>query len=214
MTPTEIETLARQQYNAVNDTFFAQSELLNYMYMAQMEFCKHAFMLKDTFTTTSVVDQKEYPKPDYTISIKRLEYDGEKVSPIDFRENDDVSILNSATATSDQPAFYYEWGGSFFLTPTPNDAKEIKCYVYKRPQPVSITSTIEIDEMYHLDIVNFVSWKMALKDENTTAAREYQTLWMKAMADARKLERRRLRGDSFTAVKDVDRLEVTRFGTV
>jgi hypothetical protein len=55
---------------------------------------------------------------------------------------------------------------------------------------------------------------MAMKDENAVAAREYKAMWIQAMTEARKLERRKLRGDSFTSVKDVDRLAVTRFGTV
>jgi len=214
MTPTQIETMARQQYNASQDNFYSPAELQNYMYMAQMEFCKYTGMLKGKFETTSVANQKEYDLPDYTISIKRLEYDGVKVSPIDMRENDDIEILNTATATTDQPAFYYQWNNSFYLSPTPNDAKTITAWVYKRPQPVTTTSVIEIPEEYHLDIVNFVTYKMAMKDENAVAAREYKAMWIQAMTEARKLERRKLRGDSFTSVKDVDRLAVTRFGTV
>jgi len=213
MTPTEIETMARQQYNSVGDTFYSSSEIMSYIYMAQMEFCKYTSMLKGTFTTTSVANQKEYPFPDYTISIKRLTFDGNKVTPTDFREDDDNAAFNSVTTTADQPAFYYQWGDSFFLTPTPkDDGKTIKAYIYKRPQPVAVTSTIEIDTIYHLDIVNFVTWKMALKDENSVAAREYQNMWTNAMLEARKLEKRRLRGDSFASVKDVDNLAVTRFG--
>ena len=213
MTPTEIETMARQQYNSVGDTFFSSSEIMSYIYMAEMELCKYTNMLKDTFETTSVAGQKEYPFPETTISIKRLTFDGNKVTPTDFREDDDNEAFNAITTTADQPAFYYQWGSSFFLTPTPkDDGKEIKAYVYKRPQPVTITSTIEVDVIYHLDIVNFVTWKMSLKDENPVAAREYQNMWITALQDARKLERRRLRGDSFASVKDVDNLAVTRFG--
>ena len=213
MTPTQIEEFARQQYNAVNDTFFTQDEILNWIYKAQMDFCKYTFMLRDVFTTTSVADQKEYSFPENTVSVKRLEYNDQKVTPIDFREADDVSNFNVAITITDTPTYYYQWGNSFFLVPTPSESSvEIKAWVYKRPQLVTNTSTIEIPEEYHINLVDYVNWRMALKDENPAMAAEFRGQWENAMIEARKLERRKLRGDSFTSVKDIDRLAVTRYG--
>ena len=37
MTPTEIENQARSLYNATNDTFFTQAEILNLIYKAELE---------------------------------------------------------------------------------------------------------------------------------------------------------------------------------
>jgi len=202
MTPTQIETMARRQYNAVGDTFYSSEEIMDYIYKAQMEFCKYTFMLKKTYETVTVAGQSEYPMPSNTISIKRIELNGEKVEPISFRENDDIVIANDPTTTLDYSGWYYEWGKSFFFSTTPATAGlTIKAFVYAMPQPVTITSTIEIPEEYHLDIVTFVNYMMAMKDENGAAAGNYQNTWLVALREARKLERRKLRGDSFASVQ-------------
>ena len=201
MTPTEIETMARAQYNAIGDTFYKESEILDYIYKAQMDFCRYTNMLRDTFTTVSVVDRTEYPFPSNTISIKRLEYNGLKVTPISIKENDDISLSSLDTTSSSLSNFYWQWGTSFFLSFKPETAGvEIKCFVYKRPQRVTITSTIEVPDEYHTDLVDFVNWRMALKDENHPAARDFRDQWIAAMREARKLERRKLRGDAFASV--------------
>ena len=205
MTPTQIETMARRQYNAVGDTFFSQAEINDYIYKAQMEFCKHAFMLKKTYSTTTVADQKEYSMPSQTIAIKRLEVDGWKVEPISFNENDDLTVLNDASALAGNTDYYYQWGTSFFFTTAPTTTGlTIKVYTYSMPQPVDTTSTIEVAEEYHLDIVTYVLMQMALKDENAPAARAYEVTWLKALSDARRLERRKQSADSFKRVRMAD----------
>jgi hypothetical protein len=205
MTPTEIETMARRQYNAVGDTFYSQAEIMDYIYKAQMDFCKHTFMLKKTYTTTTVADQSEYAMPSQTIAIKRLEVDGWKVEPISQNENDDLTVLNDASALAGNTDFYYQWGQSFFFTTAPTTSGlTIKVFTFSMPQAVENTSTIEVPGEYHLDLVTFVLKEMALKDENPNAARAYEREWMDALQKARRLERRKQSADSFKRVRMAD----------
>ena len=205
MTPTEIETMARRQYNAVGDTFYSSEEIMDYIYKAQMEYCKYTFMLKKIYETVSVADQNEYPMPSNTISIKRVEFNGTKVDPISMRENDDITLANDPTISLDTIAHYYEWGDSIFFSNAPaSSGTTIKIYTYSMPQAVTITSTLEIPGEYHLDVVTYVNYMMSLKDENAAAAGTYQSTWLQSLREARKLERRKLRGDSFASVTLVD----------
>lgn len=205
MTPSEIETMARQQYNAVSDDFFSQAEIMNYIYKAQMSFCKYTNMLRTLSTDSTVIDQEAYDFPTGTMSIKRMEIDDIKVHPIDFMERDRITVRSSVNQiTSDQPNYYSTWDRKYYLTPIPSEVKTITLYTYDYPAAVTISSTIEIPEEYHLDIVDFCVWQMATKDENPNAAKIAQNSWVEAMREARKLERRKLRGDSFLSVTDVD----------
>lgn len=214
MTPTEMATLARQQYNAVNDTFFSEDEINSYIYWAQMDLARFAFAIRDTFTTTTVVDQQEYTLPTNTTSVKRVTYNGDKLTPIDFRDDDDLILLNQTSVSSATPGFYYTWGNSIFLRPIPDDTVTLKVWTFKRPQAVTTTSTLEVPEEYHLDMVDFLVYRMAIKDINKTVISEMRARWQLHLSEARKLERRKLRSDSAAFVKDVERLAITRFGTL
>ena len=201
MTPTQIETMARRQYNAVGDTFYSTEEIMDYIYKAQMEFCKYTFMLKKVFSTATVVGQTEYPMPSSTISIKYLEVDGVKLDPISMIENEELNIANYTATAADVTGSYWQWGQSFFLSNEPVTAGlTIKVYTYAMPQPVTNISVIEVPAEYHLDLVTYVNYMMAVKDENGNAGAAYQGEWISALREARKLERRKLRGDSFASV--------------
>ena len=155
---------------------------------------------KKTYSTVTVADQKEYPLPANTMSIKRLELDGLRCTPISFAENDDMIVANDAT-TGGSTDFYYQWDGSFFFGTAPaTSGLTIKIYSYSMPQAVENTSTIEIPGEYHLDLVTYVTYCMAAKDENPQAAGNYLKDWVTALRQARKLERRKLTGDEFKSV--------------
>lgn len=214
MTPAEIQEYARQQWNAVGDQFFSDSEFYRHLYGAQMELAKETNCIRRVFTTSTVADQQEYAKPTNCISIKRITYNGLKIFKITDREDDSLTLNNSTTTATGTPQYYFEWGSSIFLRPVPAEVGTLKIFCYCQPQAVSSTSTMEVPERYHLQIPDYLLWKMALKEKNFEAAREFMGLWQGHLIEAKKYERKLLRGDSFVSVQDQETLPLTVIGAL
>lgn len=214
MTPTQIETTARNKYNAIGDNFFSQDEILTYMYEACVELARHAQMIETTYTTSTVASQQEYSYPTNTIAIKRITYDGKKLKPITFREDDSITGLNQSTTSTGTPQYYAIWNETIYLRPIPSAVASLKIFSYNEPSALTISSTLEIPTQFHMDIVNFIVSEMASKDLNYTAADRYLQKWEKAKIEARKWQRRKNRGDSFSTVQDEDMMVEGYLGIV
>ncbi len=204
MTPTEIETLARQRYNAVGDTFFPQDMLLNHIYNASMILAQKARVIKTIETTSSVVGQRAYAFPARVISIKRVEYDSRRVDPIDLIDDDTVTLLNSADLSQGSPRFYTQWADEIYFRPIPDSIKTINIWVYKEPAAITASSTMEIPTRYHLNIVDYLLFCMFGQDKDRLMADFHYQIWTKHVEDAIKWERKREVGDQYKTVKDTD----------
>lgn len=204
MTPGEVATYARQQYNAVNDSFFADSELYKHIWLAQDIMSKECKVIENTYTTATVVGQQEYTYPTNAIAIKRITYDGKRLSPIKMREDDILTGFNASTTATGLPQYYFVFDRIIYLRPVPDSVLTIKIYSFDKPQEVSTTSTLDVPDEFHLDLVDFVLWRMAAKDQNFNSAAYYQKQWEGALARAKQWSRKRLVADGFNVVRDED----------
>jgi hypothetical protein len=215
MTPTEIETLARQRYNAVNDTFWSQSEVLSYIYKACMELSRDGFPIERSYTQTSVASQQDYDWPSLAVAIKRVTYDGTKLIPIDFREDDNLTLNDADTTSTGTPAYYFVWNRVISLRPIPAvSTGTIKIWTLNQPDAVSVTGTLEIPTQWHPAIIDAVNAEMAFKDQNFTAANKYRELWQESRNECKKWVRATKRRDGFTYVKDEEALARLMTGSV
>jgi hypothetical protein len=208
MTPQEINEYALQQWNSVGDAFFSEAEMLRHVYAAQMELATKTNCIRKIFTGSTVADQQEYAKPNNAIKIKRITYEGTPLIKI----TDRASL--SATISSGTPTYYFEWGGSIFLDPMPSAVGTLKIFCFNQPQVVTPLSTMEVPERYHLDIADYLLWKLAIKDKNFEAAREFSAIWQVHLKEAKDFERLALRGDSFSSTQYEDVLPFTTIGTL
>lgn len=214
MTPQEVMDIARSQYNATGDTFFVETEMLRWITQGCQELAAKALTIRKIYTTTTVASTQEYALPSNIIAIKRMTYDGKKLDPYTFREDDSVTALNFDLTDTGTPIYYAKWDTSVFLRPIPDDAKTLKIFCYTRPETVTATSVIEVPEDYHHDIADYLVWRMALKDGNVTIAREYQAEWKEAVRQAKMLEVKKRRLDSFTHVQLMELVQTSNLGTV
>lgn len=204
MTPTDIETLARQRYNAVGDTFFPQAQIMSLIYDAQMQLSIKARCIKQLTTFPSVAGTRGYSFPSRTISIKRVEYAGRRCDPIDLIDDDTITLLNSQDLAQGSPRFYATWDTTIYFRPIPDSIQTITMYVYREPDVVTAGSTMEVPTRYHLAIVDYLLFCMFAQDKDRTLSILHRELWDKALVDAERWERRREAGDQFKTVKDVD----------
>ena len=213
MTPTELEEYARQNFNAVGDTFYSQSEIFRHIFNAQMELARETNCIRNVYTTSTAIGTQEYDKPTNCLSIKRVSFNGVKLIPIDMREDDALTGNNAATTATGTPVYYFEWDDSIYLRPVPDAVGTLKIFSFDMPQEVSATSTLDVPERYHHDIADYILARMALKDKNTNLHQYYKALWNEAKDKAVRSERKILRGDAFRAVNDETTLYSTWIGS-
>jgi hypothetical protein len=213
MTPTELNTYVRQQYNAVNDTFFTDSEIFNYALEAETELARHAYVIKSTYTDTSVASQQEYAYPTNALAVYRVTYAGRKLRPITFREDDQVTLLNAATTATGEPLYYAKWDDVLHLRPVPASSGDtIKVYTYDIPASITASGSLNVPARYHLSLANFCISKMATKDKNLQLAQYYHNLWVDTLKQARSEEVRAWNADGFTGSQGVVGYEDTILG--
>lgn len=215
MTSAQIEAAARNKYNSTGDTFYSSVEIVDYIYQAQLELSQVCPIIEAVYTTTSVASQQEYSYPTGTSEIKRVTYDGRKLQPITFRDDDSVTGLRADTTTTGTPEFYSIWNRTLYLRPVPATAGlTIKIFSINEPQPMTTASALEVPTLFHMDIVDFVTAQMAYKDENSRMGMLYEKKWDAAKIRAKAWCQKRKRGDSFGFVQSEDQQAVTQFGSI
>ena len=214
MTPTQIETSARNKYNAIGDSMFSTDEILDLMWEGCSDMARECENIEGLYSTSSVISQQSYALPTNAISIKRILYDGKKLMPINFRQDDAITGLNQTTLSTGAPQYYYIWQETFYLRPIPDSVKTLSIYTYNEPSVITAASTIEIPTQYHMALVNFITAEMAAKDMNFSAAQYYMDKWERAKIAAKRFEQKRKRGDAFSYVQNEENMVGSYLGMV
>lgn len=214
MTPQELVLYVRQQYNAVGNTFFSDDELFSHIWNAEMRLAREALCIQRVYTTTTVADQQEYSFPTNAIGIKRITYNGTKLSQVTFREDDSLTLSNSTTTATGSSQYFALWNYTLYLRPIPDAAVTLKIFSYNKPQEVTSSSSLEVPDEYHLDMANYVLSMMCLKDQNFEGSNYYMGLWNGDVMRCKKDHKKMKRTESYTAVQDLELLPTTVIGAV
>ncbi len=213
MTPTELENASRQRYNAVGDSFWASTEIMQLITEACQDLASKGFVIERTFLTTSVASQREYAWPTYANRIMRITYNNFKLKPINFREQDSITFGVDPDNVTGFPRYYAIWNNTFYLTPAPDTSSlDIEVFAYVDPQPVTNTSTLEIPTSYHAMCINYVVAHMCLKDKNYQGYDRLMAVWNDDVKAAVKSQKQARRGDSFGYVLDEESLQYAWLG--
>ena len=212
MTPSQIEQAARERYNSVGDRFYSQAEILQLIFDAEMELARECLTIEETYTTSTVADQREYAIPTNCHTIRRVEYSGRKLTPIAFVEDDALTANNMTTTASGTPEYYSVWGDAIYLRPIPSAVGTLKIYSYDEPTLPAVTSTLKTPSIFHNGLINFVVGQMCAKDENAKMVSYYMGKWEADKAFALRYMKKRRRGDGFASVKDEESLPTTMLG--
>jgi hypothetical protein len=180
MTPTEIETAARQIMNANDSAFWSQTEIIeSYLYMVILDLVNGGYHIENRYTQTTVASQEEYTKPSRAIAIKRVVYDGRKIKPIDMRQLESMQIDSSSPATG-RSEFYWEFDNVIGLYRVPDSALTLEMWTYDEPSKPTKTSTLEIRSNYHHHLVIGVVYYMSLKELGHPNTLLYERKWEQA----------------------------------
>lgn len=204
MTPNELETYVRQRYNAVGDSFFPQTEIYNLMWQAQMELATDLLCIKNTYSTVTVASQRVYDYPERAISLRRVEYDGDRIYPNDFLDDDVATGNNPGDTSTGRSENYQVWDDQIYLRPIPDTSGlTLKLYTYDYPsQPIS-SGTLDVPVRYQLYLADFILYGMFAKDKNLDMARHHLEVWRNNKELVLKAEQTLKTGDQFNVVKDI-----------
>jgi hypothetical protein len=212
MTPTELVTFALQRWNEPSGGLFSDSELYTVIWSAQLELAQESLCIRKVYTTPTVASQQEYAKPTNAISIKRITYEGQKLFKITDREDDALTLNNQTVTATGTPMYYWEWDAAIELRPVPGAVGTLKIYTYDLPQTVTASTVIDVPLRYHPKLANYMLAYMAEKDKNFQAAGNYRQLWMKDLQDAKRYEKKFLRGDAMAHMIDEELAPLTTIG--
>jgi hypothetical protein len=202
MTPTEFIAAARRKYNAVGNSFYSDAEILDLLYQMEGELARFALTIEATDNTTSTVaGTRTYAFPTRAISVFRLTYDGEKLDPISFSQDDDITLGDEDTTQTGTPTSYQVWGDTVYLRPVPDAVKTLNFYYYREPAVITISDSIETPVRYHMDMVDGVVAELMYKDENLSGGDRYKARWDNHKLEARKWQQKRRSSDGFFVVQ-------------
>lgn len=217
MTPAQVETYARARYNASGSNFWSSDEIMKIIYGAELELATECMIIEgapDTSTTT-VSGTQSYSFPSLCIGIKRIEYDGMKLKPMDMRDDDALTASLSTTTETGTPQYYFIWNSKVYLRPVPDAAETLTIYPYQEPTLLTTSSTsLSVPTRVHMKLIYPVVAAMAEKDDNFKLADRYRALWEDVIKKEKALIAKRKRLDGFAVVKDEDVLPNTLLGAV
>lgn len=215
MTPVQISEAARRLLNAVGSDFWADTEIISdHLYFASLELANETYCIENRYTATSVASQAEYVRPTRAIAIKRITYNGEKLKPFTEREQDSLD-LNTASAITGTPQYYWEFDDVLNLFPTPDTAGlTIKISSYDEPSIPTSTSTLEIPTRYHGKLVFGVAYYMSLKEVGHPSTGRLESQWAFARQDVLRWERQRKNRDMPARVKLEEDFPSTVLGAI
>lgn len=209
LTVSNILTRARNRYNATDDDFFSDAELMDLIYDGQAILAKEGWVIEDSYTTPAVAGTRTYSYPTTTLAIKEVRHDYDKLAKVKLKDDPKTQ----ATESTGTPRQYGIWNNTIYLYPTPdtdgsldsssNRVNYIDVKVYKYPDDITATTdAIQVPEEYKEDLINYMLMWMALKDQNTVLSDRYKLLWDECVLRAKKQKKKRLRSDSNTRVSD------------
>lgn len=216
MTTSDLVTAIRRQYNSIGDNFFSDEEILNLIYQACLDMNAECDgkLIERVYETSTVASQQEYTYPTNTMAIKRLTYNGKKLSPITFREDDAITGLDQSITSTGTPQYYAIFNDTLYLRPIPSEVGTLKIFSFNEPQSLTISSTLEVPTQFHMNLREYCLAEMAAKDSNNSIVTYYLTAWEKSKVRARKWCMKRKRADAFAQVQDDDNLIENYLGVV
>lgn len=212
MTPSEVNTAARDIYNASGDSFFTDLQIYNWMWQGCHDLAKKAWLIESITTTATVAGTQAVPYPTNAIGIKRISVNGVKLKPITMRDDDAITLSNSASATQGSPTYYTEWNYNLYLRPIPDAIYTTVIHTYNDAAAITASSTLEIPTMFHFDLVDYILARMFMKDKDTQNFAAHMDMWRMHVADAVAYKNKKKRSDGFAVVQSEDTLPVTILG--
>lgn len=214
MLVVDLQTAARELYNAVGDSFFTDVQVNNWATEACSILAEQADLIENIYSTTTIANQQDYPLPTYTISVKRVTLNGKKIKPINLREDDALTLSNQQSTQSGFPTYYSLFNRTISFRTIPDTAYTMKIYSFNYPVPITNSSTLEIPGQFHFKLVDYILMRMFTKDKDVSNVQLHKQFWDEHIKEAKQYKHKQKRADGFATVQDEETLPVTIMGAI
>ena len=208
MTPAEILSQARSQFDDPSSAFITDTEGYAYIWQGLYELCDKSDVrqISDTSITT-VNGTSEYTMPSDFIKVQNMTWNGDLI----LRKNiEDFQATTGSNPSSGNPQWYQWWGKVLTLTPTPTSAQTVKIYGFGRPTKITagnattdIFTNDGIEEAYQQDVIDYVLYRMYYKDDDRKAT-EHLNLWELSLKRIELAQKQRDNMDAHNTVTTTD----------
>jgi hypothetical protein len=164
----------RLRINESSTKFHTDANLVLYCNEAQKYVVRETKCLEAIDTSnTSISGTQNYALPSDFMALRRVLYDGKKVSKTDFLEIDESGI--DETDYSGTPKSYYLWNDTLYFIPIPSvTGHAIKIFYYNNPATITATTdTLETNTLYDDLLVSYMVYLAFIKDGEEQKA-DYQ----------------------------------------
>lgn len=208
MTPNEMLTQVRSQFDDPSTAFIETGEGYAYIWQGLYELCVKSDIKQiiDTSITT-VNGTADYTMPTSFIKTQQITWKGDMLLRRDLEKFQAITGSNPSTGN---PQWYVWWGKTLTLTPTPSSAQTVKIWGFGRPTEITsanadidIFTTDGIEEAFQQDVIDYVLMRVYYKDDDQKAI-QHRNLWETSLQRIALEQKQRDYMDNHTTVTTVD----------
>jgi hypothetical protein len=199
MLVSELITDVRFELQEPVPGFWTDPELLNQINRAQQDFVNRTRILESDATMDTEVGRSEYVLPADCLSTKAVFYNQDtpavtpnvkgwrrlEASDLEHVAQRNQNFLSDNTSELDDPIYYYTWGRSLQLVPTPKeDGHQVKIYYKAKPADLlTVSDSLEIDDSLAPALRAYVLWKAWTKEKEMDLARQEEARYFQGVRD-------------------------------
>lgn len=173
----DLATLRSRVYSELSEEenrYFKDEDINYWLNVGQKRLATRVKHLKDTTSTSTATDKKEYPLPDDYIDHFKLKY-----GDVELDE-----VPESADNPEDSNDYgFYIWSDALHLNFYP-DGTELKLWYYRTPEEmINDVDTPEVEIEYQDGLIQFALMKAKQKDEKYNQAQVHQRSFQQTLSE-------------------------------
>lgn len=212
MTLTQFVSICRRRHNAESDSYWSDEEIYQLITNRCNEVLSVIGLLEELDeSNTSVQGTQEIAYPTDAVTIRQVDYDGQRLRRITFRQWNEFKNRNEPPTPQGTPSMFFTWERQIYLVTIPASSGDtISIWYYKEHPYIDGTTntTIDIPSVLHSHLVPGVVSDMFAKDLNQSMMRFYEDRWQQVSLPAfRKFKAQEEEGGQFSIIGDADTQE-------
>lgn len=174
-TAGDIATYVKRQFGDESGVQITDADIFRWINSGQLEACTSNKILKGKAITDLVAGQADYTLPTPAILyIESLHVNGSRLPHKSLPQTErDVTEVSSPIETAAIPSFWYEWGNTVTLWPTPNTTYTDGLTIYYSKLPTDVSASgdlLSLPDQYFEALISWVLSKAYELDEDYQAA--------------------------------------------
>lgn len=174
MTLDEIEAQVLEELGDINasEVFYDSANIQNWIYEAELKIARQTGMLEESDQSlTTVAGTATYNLPTDNLQIRKVEFNGYDVLPIDYEDLRLIDPRYTSAANAEIPTYWYEWANQIGFYPPPASAQVVTISHTSYPSKLTVgSSSPTVPEEYHPMIVTYCLARGKEMEEETQDA--------------------------------------------